>query len=181
MDTGLPPETLETALRKELRAGERLLWSGRMIGRVGLAQMAIWLFAIPWTAFALFWTGMAWLMTRGIADDPFGLFFPLFGIPFVLIGFGMLASPFLRAISAKYTIFGVTDQRIVRLFLRKSLRTESIEAHQVGAMNRTERGDGSGSIKITVRSDASGRPTSFTLGPVTEIRAAERAIDQAKR
>lgn len=176
MDSGLPPETLETALRKELRAGERLLWSGRMIGRVGLAQMAIWLFAIPWTAFALFWTSMAWLMTRSIPNDPMGIFFPLFGVPFILIGLGMMVSPFLRSLSAKFTVFGVTDQRVIRLFLRKSLRTESIEADQVGATTRTERADGSGSIRITVRHDASGRPTKFTLGPVADIRAAERAL-----
>lgn len=178
MDMEPPPDDLETILRKEMRAGERLLWQGRMMSRVGCAQMAIWLFAIPWTAFALFWTGMAWAMTRDVADGFMAYLFPLFGVPFILIGLGMLTSPFLRSISAKYTIFGVTNQRVIRLFQRKSLRTETIDASQVGNIDRTERSDGSGTLTITVtnHSDSRGRPTRFKLGPVEDVRGAEDRI-----
>lgn len=180
---GPPPDDLETILRREMRAGERLLWHGRMMRRVGCAQMAIWAFAIPWTAFALFWTGMAWAMTREVDDGLMSYLFPLFGVPFILIGLAMLVSPFLRSISANYTIFGITNQRVIRLFQRKSLRTEAIDAGQIGAISRTEHGDGSGSLTITVRNapDSRGRTERFTLGPVGDIRAAEERIREISK
>lgn len=175
---GPPSDDLEAILRKEMRNGEHLLWQGRMMSRVGCSQMVIWLFAIPWTAFALFWTGMAWAMTRGVDEGFMSYLFPLFGVPFILIGIGMLVSPFLRSMSAKYTIFGITNQRVIRLFQRKSLRTETIEASQIGNINRTERSDGSGTLTITVtnHADSRGRPTRFKLGPVDDIRRAEERI-----
>src|SRR4051794_8892746 len=79
----------------EVQAGERVIWaqqpvprffSGRSLGPV--------IFGIPWTAFALFWTFTSFTMTGHItpASGPipkgFHYFFPLFGVPFMLVGFG---------------------------------------------------------------------------------------------
>jgi len=50
----LPSPELESILRRELLPAERLLWSGRPDPARLRAAFAIWLFAVPWTAFALF-------------------------------------------------------------------------------------------------------------------------------
>ena len=65
MDLTAPPQpepiapSLVLALERELEPGERVLWSGKQLARVNPAGFAIWLFAVPWTAFALFWMAMA--------------------------------------------------------------------------------------------------------------------------
>lgn len=46
----------------ELASGEKLLWCNRPdAGRAARSTMGIFLFAIPWTAFAIFWVTMATL------------------------------------------------------------------------------------------------------------------------
>ena len=57
----------QQAAQAQLDAGERLLWHGRPDPkRQMLGGLAIMLFGIPWTAFALFWTGAA----SGLRDAP---------------------------------------------------------------------------------------------------------------
>ena len=62
---GLDP--LEQALQRELRSGERVLWRGRRLPRVAWEGLFIWVFAIPWTAFSLFWTVTAFAGARARA------------------------------------------------------------------------------------------------------------------
>ena len=61
MDLSAPPaaDPLKLALERELHGNERVLWSGKQLARVSWGGLAIWLFAVPWTAFAVFWTVMA--------------------------------------------------------------------------------------------------------------------------
>ena len=47
------------ALHRELREGEKVVWQGMKLARVEPKGFAIYFFAIPWTAFSLFWTAMA--------------------------------------------------------------------------------------------------------------------------
>ena len=101
MDLTAPPQpdrvdtSLGLALERELEPGERILWSGKQLARLNLAGFAIWLFAVPWTAFALFWMAMA---ATGVRETEgagaLAWAFPLFGLPFVAAGIAMLAAPF---------------------------------------------------------------------------------------
>ena len=65
MDRMVPPRSmvsgdpLDLALKRELRSGERVIWKGHQLARISAKAFGIYLFAIPWTAFALFWTMMA--------------------------------------------------------------------------------------------------------------------------
>ncbi len=52
-------QRLDLALSRELRVGERVQWSGMKLARVEWTHFGIYAFAIPWTAFSLFWTFMA--------------------------------------------------------------------------------------------------------------------------
>ena len=84
MQTALPldPNT-ERLLAAELRPGENILWQSSSDPRRSFRMgMVIMLFAVPWTAFAVFWMVKA---SQG------GAFFALFGVPFVLIGCAMLS------------------------------------------------------------------------------------------
>lgn len=183
MDLTAPPRTdpLEMALQRELRGGERVLWRGQPLARVSWSGLAIWLFAVPWTAFSLFWTAMAWAGAQSFADaGPLGYAFPLFGTPFIAVGLGMLSLPFLPLFGASRTLFAVTDQRLVRLYLGPRLWTKSVDGGRIGQIDRTERRDGSGTLRIVigshVDSDGDRRTDRFQIGEVSEVMAVESRV-----
>jgi len=174
-------DPLEMALQRELRRGERVLWRGRPLPRVAWAALAIWVFAVPWTAFSLFWTAMAFAGVHSIDGlGVLGYAFPLFGTPFIVIGFGMLSVPFVPLFTARRTLLAVTDQRLLRIYLGRRLKTKSVEGGRVGEIERSERSDGSGSLKIVIGShldsDGDRRIDTFELGEVENVMAAEARV-----
>src|ERR1017187_1772904 len=101
----LPPELVKLVDR-ELASGEHVEWAAQPIpARLARTTIPAVLFGIPWTAFAIFWTGMAgWGTWRNGGAGWFRLF-PLWGVPFILIGFGMLSSPYWAFRRAKRTAY----------------------------------------------------------------------------
>lgn len=185
-----PPQTFpaQAALHSELQRGERVLWQGARIPRFQAGSLGIWLFAIPWTAFAVFWTTMA---ARGVSAGGFedgGLIawaFPLFGTPFIAIGLAMMAGPFLPLFGAGRTLFAITDQRLLEITKGRKLRTRSVPVGQIGMIERTERADGSGTLRITLGrwkdSDGDNQTELFELGEVVQVREAEQRLREAQR
>src|SRR6478609_3430837 len=99
---------LQQLIHSELRPSEVLAWSSSpRPGRMALRALPLVLFGIPWTAFALFWIAGASGFKMPDFSHGFG-FFPLFGVPFVLIGFGMLTSPYWMRRKARRTAYVVT-------------------------------------------------------------------------
>ena len=172
-----------TALKQELRPGERIAWQSIQYPRLTGAPMAIFLFAIPWTAFALFWIGTAWFMTRSVdgATDPLAMVFPLFGLPFVFVGMGMMATPFLRYISAKRTIFAVTNQRIIRLYKRKGVLCQSVPAKRIGKVKLFDGKDGHDTLQITLKGKAADFEPKGAKFVIRDIKNAEAAKKFIKR
>jgi len=187
MDRMTPPQTLQPdrlalALDRELRRGERVVWEQRQIARVAYPAFAIYLFAIPWTAFALFWTAIASAGASSM-DDESGFIiwaFPLFGVPFILIGLAMLGSPFLPLLSKGKVLFAVTNQRIIKLRLGRTINVESVPAERIGMIHRNERPDGSGSLKVAVGigrdSDGDTRTDYLNIGEVADVLTAHDLI-----
>jgi hypothetical protein len=152
-DTPLSPE-LEARLQSELQPGERLVWAGQP--RADLAARPAW-FMVPcrvfFTGFSLFWIvgagGMAAL--AGGVNGGFGsLFgcFPCFGIPFVLIGLFMVASPIWLRRQAHKTLYALTDRRAI-VFEPTWFRTVTVRSYTAAGLShlsRRERPDGSGDL-----------------------------------
>jgi hypothetical protein len=182
--TAYEGDPLEMALQRELRRGERVLWQGRMLARVSPGHFGIWLFAVPWTAFALFWTAMAFSGVRSFEGaGVLGYAFPLFGTPFIAVGLGMLSLPFLPLIGAKHTMFAVTNQRLIRIFLGgRRLWTKSVEGDRIGEIDRRERPDGSGTLQIAIGShrDSDGDRVidRFGIGEVADVMQVEQRVRQ---
>lgn len=183
MDLTAPgPDPLDLALQRELRAGERVLWRGRRLPRFAWEGLVIWLFAIPWTAFAVFWTAMAFAGAQTFEPDAgvLGYAFPLFGTPFIAVGLGMLAAPFLPLFGARRTLFAVTDQRLLRIYRGRRLKTRSVGGAAIGAIERNERNNGSGTLKIVVGShrdsDGDRQIDHFELGEVADVLGAETRV-----
>jgi hypothetical protein len=93
--------------------GEHVLWSGnpnplRFSLRKSLPGALI---GIPFFAFSLFWISTAYNVPS--ENSPLPVPFWIFGIPFVLVGSGMVLSPIWHYMRALRTSYIVTDQRAV--------------------------------------------------------------------
>jgi hypothetical protein len=144
----LSPE-LKQRVDSELRSGERLIWAAQPLARAFRRQgCALQVFAIPWTAFSIFWVvSAAWMTSNGNAPGPFSLF-PLFGVPFVLIGFGMLTAPYWFGRRAVRTLYAVTDRRAI-IFASGVFGGQTVQSfmpERLTSIARNERADGTGDL-----------------------------------
>jgi hypothetical protein len=137
-----------SSIQSELRPGERIVWASAALPRwLMAASIAPAIFAIPWTAFAVFWTVMAYRGTRDV-DGPFAYLFPLWGVPFILIGLGMFTSPYWVARRLRRTTYAITNERAIVVspgwFGSKKVRSFGPES--LASVERFERADGSGDL-----------------------------------
>ena len=182
---GLQPDRLALALERELRPGERVIWQERQFARISYMSFAIYLFAIPWTAFALFWTAMAATGVQSVDEDVglMGWAFPLFGVPFIAVGVGMLSSPFLPLFNKGKVLFAITSERVIKIRLgRRSLNVETVHARRIGAIKRMERPDGSGTLGFIVGthldSDGDKHTERFVMDNIADVLHAQELIEE---
>ena len=153
------PDDLDARVRSELEDGEQLLWVGQpRPNRFARMTLPIVLFGLVWTAFSLFWIAVAsWMVffkaAPGVNNAGWrigGLFacFPLFGIPFVLIGLGMLSTPLLLRRRAKRTFYALTDRRAIlwEAGAFSSVAVRSYRPATLKKMYRRDYNDGSGNL-----------------------------------
>ena len=182
---------LDHALRAELGAGERIIWSGRPDPKRMFFVMWAWLFAIPWTLFALAWDGIAWTVffsgTLSQADDfsYWVIIMPIFGLPFIAVGVWMMWQPIARLSEAAQQIHALTNQRIMTLTLRGNKQLKSVNLATMGPISRKEKRDGWGNLKIETGShrDSEGdRVTDlFELVGIPEVAKLERLLREAQQ
>ena len=140
------PQHLQQRLRAELKPGESLAWAGQPNPeRYMKSGFKLWFFFIPWTAFALFWIAGAAGFRLPRFDSGWSLF-PLFGLPFLLVGLGGLSAPFWLRRKARSIIYAVTDQRAMSIEGAKSITVKSFLPSDIGDVERTEHQDGSGDL-----------------------------------
>lgn len=156
-------------IQQELEAGEILLWAGAPNPKRHLwTNLPIVLFGIPWTAFSIFWVVMAFSMGGHAPNEPTGfrIFFPLFGVPFILIGLGLLSTPYWAYRNALNTAYAVTSKRLIILVNGKSRRVQSFLPADIGLLERSEKQDGSGDLIFSRKtsSDGDGGRTTQSIG-----------------
>jgi len=152
---GLTPE-LDAAVRNELRSGEELWYAGMPSPKIaGRAALPIAIFGVFFGGFALFWMGFAsWIMWFAAPQgDPANapplamrIFFPLFGLPFLAVGAGLVSSPWWMARKARRTACCVTSHRAFQLVVGKSVKIQSWGPGEIGEVSKTLHADGSGSV-----------------------------------
>ena len=131
-----------------------LLWRG---------SLALLIFGVPWTAFAVFWTlGAAGLIGKFSREAGlWGYIFPLWGLPFIFIGLVMLSAPYWAARAARRTIYAITDRRAIiwipKVWGEKEVR--SFEPRRLLSMTRRERADGSGDLVFEQFRETNGSST----------------------
>ena len=143
------------AVQLELKAGEKLLWSGQP--RSGIRFRASDIFLIPfslmWGGFAIFWEALALTMFFGhphVTDaSPVALriIFPLWGVPFVLAGLYMIFGRFVYdAKNRERTYYAVTDQRVIIITSLFGHKVQSLNLRQLPGLSVNQNADGIGTI-----------------------------------
>lgn len=145
LSTPLPLPLLDL-INRELESDETPVWIGQPIPKFfSRTPLSNFLFAIPWTAFSIFWMCGA----AGFRIPEFGpqMFFMLFGLPFVLIGLGLLSTPFWERSRMKKTAYVITDHRAIIFsggFSSTTIR--SFEPSELKSTTRHEKANGTGDI-----------------------------------
>lgn len=153
---GQLPPAAAALVRAELRSGERMTWAGQPLsGRFALKAIPPMLFGIPFTAFSVFWITMAAAGTSQVRHHGGGgglvhvsSFFPLFGLPFLVVGLGMLTSPYWMYRRARRVAYVLTDQRAIifdaGFWNRTTVR--SFDPERLHELQRNQNGNGSGDL-----------------------------------
>lgn len=168
-------ESQQTA-QAQLESGERLLWHGKPDPKRGLlATIPIVLFAIPWTGFAVFWTAAASGLFFNDSEPGFLSLFGLFGVPFILVGLGMLTSPYWLYKKAKQTVYALTNRRAIIITGGSTKKIQSFTGNDMGVIERTERANGAGDVMFaTIAGKKSDQPVGF-MG-IPDARRVERLL-----
>lgn len=188
--TGLESNDLAIRLQRELQPylqpGERILWSAMPDASRFWMPFLIWLFAIPWTAFTLFWISLAamgvWpLVQKG---DWLALGFPAFGLIFLVVGIGMLIKPFTMRADARYSLYAITDRNAVHYTHRRKPIVRLMPLDKTGGVKCSAKADGWGTLSIDTGSeldeDGSRRTTRIFIQSVPDIARVERILLDAR-
>ncbi len=182
MDKSNLSPKLRSLVDAEVQSGERIIWLDQPIPkRMARTTTPIVVFGIPWTAFAIFWIAGASGFKLPDFSHATGLF-PLFGLPFVLIGFGMLSSPFWARRAARRSIYVLTDRRaiVIQGSWRDQVRVRSFERHGLTDLQRKQNADGSGDLIFCrdVRRDSDGDRQSKDVGflAILDVKKVEEMV-----
>lgn len=120
------PADLRKRLNSELSPGEHVLYAAQPDWRGERGQMIlIFFFGVFWSMIALTFFGVSISALLGympVKDSgsppslPLMWFFFFFSLPFVAIGLGLLAAPFLGIRKSKNTVHAITDARLINVF-----------------------------------------------------------------
>jgi hypothetical protein len=175
---------LQSLVDSELQHGERVTWVEQPIPRrVARKALPLLIFAIPWTAFAVFWMcAAAWMSFKAEAKSGFAYAFPLFGLPFVLIGAALLSTPLWLRRMARRTVYVLTDRRAMVLAAgwRGTVTVRSFAPERLKDLRRKEYRDGSGDLVFTQDLPRSGNssPHAREVGflSVPDVRSVEEMV-----
>lgn len=175
---------LQQRVQAELKFGEALVWVGQPTpSRFMKTGFALWVFFIPWTAFSLFWMAGASGFHLPTFDQPFS-FFPLFGVPFLLIGLGGLSSPLWLRHKARSIIYAISNQRAFSIEGIKSITVKSYLPTDIENIARTEHPDGTGDLvfKLEYFENGDGKQVAkHGFFAIEAVKNVERLLENLKR
>jgi hypothetical protein len=137
------------ALAAELMPGETLLWAAEPSSGMRVAGFSVWLVAIPFVAFGLFWTMTALVpVLMGDREGWLALVFGSFGLPFLGMGLIAMFQPFRMRRNADHTVYAFTDRRLIRLVHGSERAVSEVPLDAIGGVDMVEYSDGSGTLTI---------------------------------
>ena len=164
-DPNIPSE-LQVIVDREINSGERIQWIEKPAPHFfSPSAIGAFVFGIPWTAFAIFWICGA--SGFKIPDFNEGVdFFPLFGVPFVLVGLAFLSSPYWTYKKSCKTVYVITNNRAILIEGGKTSRIQSFYPADFHDIYRTENREGFGNVifNSSNQQDSDGDKTTNEIG-----------------
>jgi hypothetical protein len=178
------PREIQELIKSEVGLDQRIVWSGMPV-RTFFEKKAMmtFLFGIPWTAFAVFWTVSAGIGTISLKGGiSFLSLFPLFGIPFILIGIAMLSAPLVTFYKSGKTAYVITNKKAFIVIGGRTTLVRSFGPEQLNDLFRRERRDGVGDIVLKTREwkDSEGDTQSEEFGfmNIRDVRNVEKKLKE---
>jgi hypothetical protein len=144
---------LSRQLESALESSEHLLWSGAPVTGIRFTIFDWFMipFSLVWGGFAIVWEFLAitaFIDSLEESLDLFVLIFPLFGIPFVIIGAYMMVGRFIAdARQRERTYYGITDRNVI-IITGKEQNIRVLPLASLQEVMMKERRDGSGTIML---------------------------------
>src|ERR1700688_3128729 len=149
------PGDAQLRAQSELQSGESLSWTGTADpARAALSALPAAIFGIPFAGFALFWITQAYHATSAMSKSSHNAFtsgfqvFPLFGVPFLLVGVGIILAPLWAFLRGGSTVYAVTNQRVMVITGTSTRSVTSFTPADILSVEHRERPDGSGDIVL---------------------------------
>ena len=149
------PGDAQLRAQSELQSGESLYWTGTADpARAALSALPAAIFGIPFAGFALFWISQAYHATSAMSKSSHNAFtsgfqvFPLFGLPFLLVGVGIILAPLWAFLRGGSTVYAVTNQRVMVITGTSTRSVKSFTPADILSVEHRERPDGSGDIVL---------------------------------
>lgn len=182
-----PASRIENELRQQLAPDEKILWSAQPDPKRMKRVFAAWIFAIPWTGYAIFMTYK--VITMFLIDSSKMrtdlLWAALIPSMFVLFGIFMILSPLRALKKARNSIHALTNQRILTFVVDKDRSVNSVMFDDMGPISLTEKSDGWGNLTIETGShnDSKGNRVTetFDIIGVPEVAKLERLLREAQQ
>jgi hypothetical protein len=181
------PGDAQLRAQSELQPGESLYWTGVADpARAAVSALPAALFGIPFAGFAAFWINAAYHGTHafhksgGNSFTGAFSFFPLFAVPFLLIGLGIILAPLWAYLSGRTTVYAVTNQRVMVISGSSTRSVKSCTPADIVSVDHLERADGSGDIIIRTtaqtRSNNVVSPVTVSLCGVPNVKEVARQV-----
>ncbi len=185
----MDPGDAQLRAQSELQSGESLYWTGTADPcRAALSALPASIFGIPFAAFALFWITQAYHATSAMSKSSNNAFakgfavFPIFGLPFLLIGLGIVLAPLWAFLKGANTVYAVTNQRVMIITGGGNRSVKSYTPADIVSVEHRERPDGSGDIAITtnavVRSNNLVSPLKVALCGIPNVKQVVQQVMQ---
>jgi hypothetical protein len=165
------PNEAQQRAQSELQSGESLYWTGTADPvRASLSALPAAIFGIPFAGFALFWVTQAYHATNAMSKSSHNAFvsgfrvFPLFGLPFLFVGLGIILAPLWVFLKGSNTVYAVTNQRVMVITGGNNRSVKSFTPADIVSVEHRERPDGSGDIVI--QTNAITRANNNLVSPV---------------
>jgi hypothetical protein len=184
------PKNLRDAANAALQPGERILFAAQPDWRSGwFGLLMLFAFGAFWTSIAMIFFVVSSASVLGIKPmlsngQPAGfglsIFMVLFSLPFVAIGLGFLAAPFLAMRKARATVHLITSDRLINVTVGLDTKVESFPFKKINFVKRRSRTNGTGTLEIGygVEKDSDGdpRPLTFDWAGIPNATQAEALI-----
>lgn len=144
---------VEPRFRHDLLPGETILWAGQPETSVlfGPADLVLVPFSLLWGGFIFFWevTALGAAMLSWKSGWPVLAFFPLFGLPFVIVGAYLTVGRFLyKAWRKRRTYYALTNRRALVLTEGRGRELQAEFLKEVAGISHTVRPSGIGTIQF---------------------------------